>query len=422
MAPPVDKPLPEAPFPPTFWFQPGQAVRDLRSTHGDVVRLQLKSGRKVVCASGVDAHRTFLVDNLDRLSNYHGWFRLVQTPASIGTGIIFMDGAEHRWFRRSLAPAFTTSAVAGYLPAIQDIVRRRLSTWPRDGMINLYPEISTMAFQVAAVAVFGTTPSDDVEELHELYRDLMLIKPNTAAERRARLAPVVLPLIRARVEEQGDDMISQLVRSGGPEGALNEDELFAHANMLIVAAHFTASTLAAFLLLMLTSHPTVLETLLKDQPDTDDLDMDVLARMNVLDHALAEAERLFPPIPHLPRAITEDIEFQGHTLRAGEFLFCSVAGTHHDASIFAEPEKFDPARFAAPRNERRGQPLALAGFNVGPRRCLGALLGQVMIKVMVHHILRNFVLVPEPEAHAPANNFPMLHPTNAMPFRVKARM
>jgi cytochrome P450 len=172
---------------------------------------------------------------------------------------------------------------------------------------------------------------------------------------------------------------------------------------------------------MLASHPTVLEAVLKDQPDTDDLDMETLSRMNVLDHALAEAERLFPPIPHLPRGITEDIEFKDHTLRRGEFLFCSVAGTHHDPSIFADPEKFDPARFAPPRSERRGQPLALAGFNVGPRRCLGALLGQVMIKVMVHHIVRNFVLEPEPQAHAPSISFPMLYPSNAMPFRVKAR-
>jgi retinoid hydroxylase len=415
------KPLPEIPAPHAFWTEPGPTVADLRDTHGDVFRLRLRSGRGVVCATGVEAHRTFLVEHLEHLSNHDGWFRLIPSPAGIGKGIIFMDGAEHRWFRKALAPAFTTAAIAARLPAMQDIVRRRIGNWPRDGVIGLYDEISAIAFQIAAATVFGTKPSDDVRELHELYRDLMLIRPQGVLERRARIGAAVLPIIRARMQEPADDMISHVIRSGGPEGSLGEDDLLSHANMLIVAGHFTASPLTSFLLLMLSTHPQVLAELRARQPDTDDLDMATILRMQALDAALAEAERLFPPIPHLPRMIARDTEFQGHCLRAGELLFCSVAGTHHDAKIFAQPRSFAPDRFAPPRSERAAQPLALAGFNVGPRRCLGAMLGQVMIKVMVHHILRRFVLAPEPGAFAPSVSFPMLHPTNEVPVRVTAR-
>jgi len=362
MAPPTENDLPEAPAPDAFWLEPGPCVAALRGAHGDVFRLKLRSGRSVLCATGVEAHRAFLVDHLDRLSNHDGWFRLIPSPAGIGNGIIFMDGAEHRWFRRSLAPAFTTAAVAGYLPAMQEIVRHRLRAWPREGVIQLYFEISAMAFHIAAMAVFGKRPSDDVQELHELYRDLMLIRPKGVAERRARLAPIVLPLIRARMENPGQDMISHIIRSGGPEGPLSEDELLSHANILIVASHFTASSLASFLLLMLASHPRVLAGLKVQQPDTDELDMELLSRMSMLDSVLAEAERLYPPIPHLPRKISEDTEFRGHSLKAGEYLLCSVAGTHHDPSIFADPHKFEPDRFLPPRSEKRAQPLALAGF------------------------------------------------------------
>jgi cytochrome P450 len=148
--------------------------------------------------------------------------------------------------------------------------------------------------------------------------------------------------------------------------------------------------------------------------------MQALARLERLDNALMETERLMPPVPHLARRVVEDIEFQGHVLRPKEFVFCSISGTHRDPEIFADPDKFDPCRFAPPRSERRGQPLALAGFSVGARRCLGALLAQVSIKVLVHHILRGFVISAERDSY-PSVYRPVLRPTGPMTFRVQAR-
>jgi cytochrome P450 len=142
----------------------------------------------------------------------------------------------------------------------------------------------------------------------------------------------------------------------------------------------------------------------------------------LLDLALMEAERVIAPVPHLPRQIVQDIAFEEHILPPGELLLCSVAGTHRDPNLFADPDRFDPDRFAPPRSERRGHPLALAGFSVGPRRCLGALMAQVLAKLAVNAILRRFVLTPEPAAYAPSVSLPICRPTNTMPFRVRARI
>src|SRR5262249_7456127 len=157
----------EVPVPGSFWIEPGRTVGDPRRAHGDVFRLQLRTGRSVLCATGVEAHRAFLIDHLDQLSNHDAWFRLVPSTAAIGKGLIFMDGDEHRWFRRTYTSSFSPSALAGYVPAIQEIVLRRLLNWPKSGVIGMYDEISAMAFHVAAMLVFGKKPSDDVQELHD---------------------------------------------------------------------------------------------------------------------------------------------------------------------------------------------------------------------------------------------------------------
>jgi retinoid hydroxylase len=413
---------PEAPAPEKFWIAPGESAAALRQAHGDLVRLTLNNGKSVLCASGVEAHKTFLVDNLDALSNYEGWNQVGPTAVSIGRGVIFMDGPEHRWFRKLMTPAFAPASVASLVPVIHDIVARRLSRWPRDGLIGLYSETSDMTFHVAAAMVLGTKATEDVSELHDLYRDVMLRRDRrpAAAARRARLAQVLLPVIRARRASPAGDVLSQLICSGGPDGPLSDDQLVSHINTLMIAGHFTAAGLAAYLLLLLVTHPPYLERLVAEQRTHEATDMESLSRLRLLDNALMEAERLLAPIPHLPRKLVADMSFQGHELKSGEFLLCSVAGTHRDPELFDEPDKFDPDRFAPPRSERRRHLLGLAGFNVGPRRCLGTLLAQGMIKIMVNRILRGFTLTPEKEAFAPSISLPICHPTNSMPFRVTA--
>jgi cytochrome P450 len=414
---------PEAAAPKDFWIAPGKSAAGLRQAHGDLVRLRLQNGKSVLCASGVDAHKTFLVENLDALSNYDGWNQVGPAAVSIGRGVIFMDGPEHRWFRRVMTPAFAPASVAALVPVIHDIVVRRLSRWPRDGVIGLYGETSAMTFHVAAAMVLGTEATEDVSELHDLYTDVMVQRDGrpAAPAQRARLAEVLHPIIRARRAAPAGDVLSQLICSGGPEGPLSDDALVSHINTLMVAGHFTAAGLAAYLLLLLAMHPAYLERLVAEQSAAEASDMQALSRLPLLDNALMEAERLLAPIPHLPRKLVTDISFQGHELKAGEFLLCSVAGTHRDPQLFDEPDRFDPDRFAPPRSERRRHLLGVAGFNVGPRRCLGTLLAQAMIKVMVHQILRGFTLTPERDAFAPSISLPICHPTNNMPFRVQAR-
>ena len=409
--------LPEAPVPGGFWTEPGATVARLRRAYGDLFRLQVPSWQTVYCTAGEEAHKAFLIDQLDKLSNYDPLIPRGFMPPATAGGLITMDaGPEHRWFRKILSPPFSSASVAAHVPVFQDIVARRLRAWPRNGVIGLYGEMSAMAFHTTAAIVLGMTPADDVSTLRALFRDVTAHKPGSAA----RVAHELLPLIRARRDQPTNDAISCMIRSGGLDGPVSDRQIVAHVNTLMVAGHFTTAVLASYLLFLLVSHPRDLAQVLEEQLAIDSLDMQAIARMERLDDALMEAERIAPPVAHLVRGIVEDIEFQGHRLQAGEYLFCSVSGTHRDPKIFSDPDTFAPCRFAPPRSERRQHPIALAGFSVGARRCLGALLAQVTTKIMVHNILRGFTLHPE-QASYPLIYHPVARPNGPMPFRVQAR-
>jgi len=114
--------------------------------------------------------------------------------------------------------------------------------------------------------------------------------------------------------------------------------------------------------------------------------------MKVLENALSEAERLYPPVANGPRGVVEDVEFHGYHVPAGTMAFYSIVASHMLPHILPHPMVFDPDRFAPPREEHKKHPYALVGFGGGPRICIGINFAQVEIKAMVSHILRHYQL------------------------------
>ncbi len=101
---------------------------------------------------------------------------------------------------------------------------------------------------------------------------------------------------------------------------------------------------------------------------------------------------MYPPVANGPRGVLEDFEFNGYLVPAGSFVFYSIAAAHLIPSVFAEPARFDPDRFAPPREEHKRTPYALVGFGGGPRICIGINFAQVEIKALASHILRRYRL------------------------------
>jgi cytochrome P450 len=103
---------------------------------------------------------------------------------------------------------------------------------------------------------------------------------------------------------------------------------------------------------------------------------------------------LYTPVLNLPRGVLQPFSFEGYTIPAGTTVRLALAAGHRLPWLFDAPERFDPARFAPPREEDKRRPYALVPFGAGPRTCIGSQFAQLEIKALIAHFLRSYLLEP----------------------------
>jgi cytochrome P450 len=382
----------------------GPFMVSMYEQHGPIFR-STYFGKDVVYLVGPEANRFVLAENRDKFSYHEGWGHLYGVEEVYGNGLLTMDGAEHDQHRRMMNPAFVMSYMQRYLPIMNRIIRQHIDTWQIHDEVDVYQETRKISFDVAAEALVGLTPGTEVDHFRSLFVHLLMQGMRARISRlKDDLAQLLLLKIQERRKHPTDDVLGLLVQARDDhDKVLSDEQIIAHINILLVAGHETATSLSAWLLYLLSQHPDFTRRVLTEQRELlgEDRDpgLEDIKRMKMLDNALSEAERMYPPIGNGPRGVVEDFVFGGYHVPAGSHVFYAIAATHLMPSIFANPYSFDPDRFAPPREEHRKTPYALVGFGGGPRICIGINFAKVEIKTMISHILRRYhlELLPDQE-------------------------
>lgn len=403
--------LPYVPLRFDFEAQLGSQLAAAYERHGPIFRAPTAFGGDAIYLVGPEANRFVLTSNRLKFSHHIGWGRTLGVIDMFGDGLLTMDGAEHDQHRRMMNPAFTISYMDRYLPLMNRIIRERIAAWSEGDEIDIYEEARKITFDVAAEALVGLKAGPEVDRFREIFVQILNLGMVATSDEEynaglRRLTTNLYRLLQSKIAERRehptDDVLGILVRARDDQGrALSDEQLIAHTNILLVAGHETSTSLSAWLFLLLSQHPDYLRRVLDEQtallgPDAEPT-LDVIKRMHVLDNALSEAERLYPPVANGPRGVVEPFEFNGYKVPVGAFVYYSIAAAHLLPGVWRDPLRFDPDRFAPPREEHKKTPYALVGFGGGPRICIGINFAQVEIKAMVAQILWRFQLDPVPD-------------------------
>jgi cytochrome P450 len=426
--------MPCVTLPEDYQSNPGPFLARMYLKHGPIFRTKTNWGGDLVYLVGPEANRFVLATNRLKFSHREGWGHFFGVIETYGDGLLTMDGAEHDQHRRMMNPAFAISYMDRYLPLMNRIIRERTATWLGLGQVDVFEEARKITFDVAAEALVGLKTGPEVDRFREIFFSLITLGQVSADENdyamrlgelQRELYAMLLPKIRQRREQPTDDVLGMLVRARDEQGnALSDQQLIAHTNILLVAGHETSTSMSAWLLYLLSRHPGYARRVLDEQDallarDADPT-LEDIKRMKVLENALSEAERLFPPVANGPRGVLEDFDFGGYHVPAGTHVFYSIAAAHRIPTIFADPERFDPERFAPPREEHK-TPYALVGFGGGPRICIGINFAQVEIKALLSHLLRNYQLELAPDQQIVQMYMPTSMPLNGIRMRVSRR-
>ena len=373
--------------------------------YGPIYRREGEFGSFVFMV-GPEANRFVFHTGRQHFSHDQGWTPII--GETLGHGLLNMDDPEHAVHRRMWNPAFTAAAIEAYLPIILRIITERTKHWPTLDSVDVYKEAREITFDAAAAALAGFERGPDVDRMRHNFNILIGFDPEDQTfeqwQQKARVAQLdlgtmLMSLIAARraapESEQAHDVLGTIVRAKDDQGQpLSDVQIMAHLNILLVAGHETTTTLGTWLLALLASEPEHRKRILTEldavMGNANEPTVEQLRGMPLLDNFIKETGRLHSPVFNVPRGVVSDFEFGGYRVPAGSMLRLGLAAGHRLPNVFADPDAFDPDRFAAPREEDKKQPYSLVTFGGGARICIGINFANIETKALAVHALRHF--------------------------------
>ena len=113
-----------------------------------------------------------------------------------------------------------------------------------------------------------------------------------------------------------------------------------------------------------------------------------LNRLEYLDRVIAESLRLFPIVPLGARIASEDLEIDGQPIVRKTRLVIPFSVLHHDASVFPNPERFDPDRWLGPDPP----PYSYLPFSSGLHMCIGVPFAKQSMRITLAMLLARYSL------------------------------
>uniref|UniRef100_A0A673WZV6 aromatase n=1 Tax=Salmo trutta TaxID=8032 RepID=A0A673WZV6_SALTR len=128
----------------------------------------------------------------------------------------------------------------------------------------------------------------------------------------------------------------------------------------------------------------------------DTMEWEDLSKIPYTTMCIKESLRLYPPVPGMSRKLTKPMTFfDGRTVPKGCLVGTSIFGIHRNATVWENPNAFDPLRFL-PKNSAKRSPHAFVPFSAGPRNCIGQNFAMNEMKVVVAQTLKRYQLTEDP--------------------------
>ncbi|KAM4795545.1 ultra-long-chain fatty acid omega-hydroxylase-like isoform 1-T2 [Rhinophrynus dorsalis] len=357
----------------------------------------------------------------------------------LGDGLLLSRGEKWLRHRRLLTPAFHFDILKQYVKIFNKSTNIMHAKWRRlaaDGPVSfdMFDHISLMTLDTLLKCTFSyesdcqEKPSDYIAAIYELS-SLVVKRENywlhyidfiynlSSDGRKFRQACNIVHEFTAGVvqqrkkalQEKGTedwikskqgktrDFIDVLLLSKDEDGnQLSDQEMRDEVDTFMFEGHDTTASGISWIFYNLARHPEYQEKCRKEiqelfeGKDTDYLDWDDLSRLPFTTMCIKESLRLHPPVTAVSRNCTEDLKLRdGKVIPKGNICLLSIFGTHHNPTVWPNPEVYDPYRFD-PENKQERSSHAFVPFSAGPRNCIGQNFAMSEMKTVVALTLFHF--------------------------------
>jgi sterol 14-demethylase len=359
-----------------------------------------------------------------------------------GPGVVYDVPPEKR--REMIrTPALRDKNLRGAAEIIAAETERMCKTLGEEGTIDLLDFAAELTIYTSSATLIGRPFRESLtREFSRRYFELEVgtdaigylhASANIEAFRvrdraRERLTELVSEVIRERqaMADPPRDLLGILL-------ALKDGETPRYAPGVITgilistmfAGHHTSAGTAAWLLVELLRQPALYTRVVGEidalYADGREVSYQALREMPELENAVKETLRLHPPLIWLPRTALVDFSYKDQVMPKGTIVAMSSALSHEDPACFAAPHRFDPDRFAAPREEDLKHPWAYLPFGGGRHRCLGANFALMQQKAVWSVLLRRFEFSLAAPPASYVDNYAAMVVRPKQPFEVRYR-
>jgi cytochrome P450 len=288
--------------------------------------------------------------------------------------LLTTDPPRHTQLRNLVNKAFTPKAINELAPHIADITNELLDNVAQAGTMDMVHDLAGPLPVIVIAELLGVPSSD--RKLFKEWSDILVKGPDVntkeayeavVQERRQatkELSDYFMKIIEKRRKEPKDDLISALLAAEIEGKKLNDQELLSFCILLLAAGNETTTNLITNAVRYLTEDTSMQEKL--------------RANPALIQSAVEEVLRFYPPIQAIGRIAVEDIEIGGERIKAGSQVISWVASANRDEHKFPDAGTFIPDR----------KPNAHLGFGFGIHFCLGAPLARLEGKIALEILLK----------------------------------
>jgi cytochrome P450 len=423
-----------------FPADPIACLRKLQARHGDLAAME-EDGTRLYFVFTPEFNHQVLSDP----QTFQSRFFAIRGPRNspqrrLTSGLLSMNGEQHKRNRRLVMDAFQKRALWGYLPTIRLQCEQMLAEWRTGTERDIARDMTEFMLRVTGSILFGMDDPELAYRIgrmidhwvhlnHEVGIGAFVSRPEIVARYdellafAGRLEAEIADLLQARRRAAGGrtatDMLSLLLQAHDEHGRLSDEELIGQTALMFGAAHLTTAHSLTWTLFLLAQHPRAMAALHHEWrrelsggfPSIEDTE-----RLPLTERAIKESMRILPASAYSQRMTSRPVQMGAFELPCAATVIFSQFMTHHRPDLYADPEAFLPERW-----ERLApSPYAYLPFGAGPRMCLGGPLALMILKTVLPAVLQRFKLTNVPFSEVSGKVIStMLSPTCPVLMRVE---
>ena len=344
----------------SFWLDFFKLLDKGHEQYGDVVRYRVINKIYHLLTHPDDIKHVLLSHKENYSRSLAQSSQLLHTVT--GDSVISLDGQAWQQRRRLCAPAFSSTSLKSYMPAIINCTQQAIRKWQNLDSLNIERALSSLTANIVGQTFFGASTNWDEGEFEQSIKQILKhhwqrIKSPTDIVHKLpfkgrrdfdKAMDYIRDIVQNILDQQHNidpqSLLAQLISAQEESHKLSAEDLKNEIITFLLAGHETTTTALTWCFYLLAKHPEWQDRIAKEasdklRPNSPNLDMPKTKRF------FQETIRLYPSVWLIERHVIEDDVIQGYHIPKDSTIILSSLTTHRDEKFWDNPQEFNPDRF-----------------------------------------------------------------------------